>query len=198
MAGVAVTGMLPGKGRSMHHDADIEPDQRTAVDWEALLDRYGDEVLRHAYWYLRDEASAHDVAQETFVRLYRNINALRDLGAVRKWLLQTAGNLCKDRIKSWQERNVIAVADPAELPAVAAAVGPETVVLQQEERRRIVAAILRLPVIYREPIVLVYYHQLSTREAAQVLGLREGTLRSRMTRGRVLLAKMLAGEEDLR
>lgn len=71
-----------------------------------LYARYEAQVYRYAYHMLGHREDADDVKQETFVRAYQRMDSFRGDASVLTWLLRICGNLCRDRIKSWERRKV--------------------------------------------------------------------------------------------
>lgn len=158
------------------------------VAYEECLDRlmraHGDRLLRLCCVYLNDYASAQDAVQETFIKAYRHLDSLRDEGAASAWLTRIAINTCRSmRRNAW-----FRLVEPRETLPEAAQEMPEADAL--------LAEIARLPVKYREAVVLYYYQELSAREAAQLLQIPEKTFLTRLSRGRARLRTLLEGSED--
>lgn len=141
---------------------------------EAALARNGARVLHLAYSYLHNRADAEDVLQDAMVQLIRRAPAFESEEHEKAWLLRVAINLCKNRLKSpWHQR--------AELPEDYPAEGIP------EESLALLQAVSALPLPYREVIHLFYYDDATTAQIAALLGEREGTVRTRLSRARELL-----------
>ena len=136
---------------------------------------------------LNDSAMADDVAQDAFLRLWRNARNWR-AGEARfdTWLHRVVLNLCTDRLRRWR---VTFVAEPPE--QIDQALTADGQVLRDEAAAHVRAAVSRLPRRQREAIVLQTYQELSNVEAAAVLGVSVDALESLLSRARHSLRSML-------
>ncbi|ODT85274.1 RNA polymerase sigma factor [Phenylobacterium sp. SCN 70-31] len=157
----------------------------------ALVGRKLPRLLSLARRMLGDAAEAEDVAQEAFVRVWRQAPRWRP-GAARfdTWLHRVALNLCYDRLR---RRRELAVAEPPE--RVDEGPGPGRGLEAQDVGRRVDAALQALPDRQREALVLCHYQELGNLEAAAVMGVSVEALESLLSRGRRALRAVLA---DLR
>jgi RNA polymerase sigma-70 factor (ECF subfamily) len=149
-------------------------------------------ILALGYRMLGDAAEAEDVAQETFVRMWRQA-ARWQPGAARfdTWLHSVALNLCRDRLRRRREKTMSVlpeVVDPA--PAADAAME------QAAQAREVEAAIAALPERQREAIVLVHYQDLGNIAAAAAMSLSVEALESLLSRGRRSLRAYFSREKD--
>ena len=180
---------------------------------DASRDRFERLVLPHmdaaynlARWLTRDEESARDVTQEAFLRAFRFRDGLQGEDA-RPWLLAIVRNTFFTALR---EAKSVALSHEeyddemhGDLSEAAEAlfqrpVSPEAAVAAQADRKRLQACLERLPVAYREVIVLRELEELAYKEIARVLDVPTGTVMSRLARGRRLLGKYLLedGEES--
>ena len=144
----------------------------------ALLDQYGEHILRLAYSYLHNQSDAEDILQDTLIQYLRTAPVLESPAHEKAWLLRVAGNLSKNLLRAQGYRQ----ADQLE----------ETLVAQEREDLSYVwEAVKALPVHYREAIHLFYYEGYSTAQIAQILDQKESTVRSRLKRGREKLKPLL-------
>jgi len=151
--------------------------------FEVLVRTYQEPVVRFLTHLLSDRALADDVAQETFLRCYLKLNAYSFEGRFSTWLLRVAHNAGIDAIRSRVRRERLGTQ-----PAVSAT--------DPVLRAELVAALASLPVRLREPLLLVEVTGLRYREAAEVLGVPEGTVTSRVAHARARLARWFrAGDE---
>lgn len=183
------------------------------MDDEALLDRarrgdrdaFAELVTRHqdglytmALRLLGRPEDACDVVQETFMRAYVNLPKLRG-ASVRGWLYRVALNAGHDVLR----RGVRRPEDPLErgdgkiLDLPDPALGPDAVAEGRERARVVRRALLALPVDYREAVVLRDVNQLSYEEIAEALRVPLGTVKSRLSRARAMLAEGLRGNTAL-
>jgi RNA polymerase sigma factor (sigma-70 family) len=140
-----------------------------------------------AYRLLYDAAEAEDVAQEAFLRLWRQAASWRPGGArLDTWLHRVALNLCYDRLR----RQKRLAGDPPEMADEGP--GPERGLEAKDTGRRVAGALATLPARQREAIVLCHYQELGNIEAAQVLEISVEALESLLSRGRRALRAALA------
>lgn len=159
---------------------------------QAMVARKLPRLLALATRMLGDAAEAEDVAQECFVRLWRQASAWRP-GAARfdTWLHRVALNLVYDRLR---RRREIAVAAVPETPDPAP--GPDAGLAEADRAARVAAALQALPDRQREAIVLHYYQELSNIEAAQAMEVSVEALESLLARARRKLRALLEQEGD--
>ena len=144
------------------------------VDWEALVTHNETRLYRAALAILGDPQEAEDAVQDAFVRYLEKAPA--DLENSSAWLMRVLVNGCKSRLRlAWRR--------VGPLPETLAAPGPE----ERQELEELFA----LPPEDRVAIHLHYYEGYSTDEIAQILGCRPGTVRSRLSRARDRLRKLL-------
>ncbi|UCI31485.1 RNA polymerase sigma factor [Mesorhizobium sp. B4-1-4] len=141
-------------------------------------------ILSLAARMLGDTAEAEDVAQETFVRIWRHASSWRR-GSARfdTWIHRVTLNLCYDRLRrrrEWVTNDLPDVADPAPLPD------------SREETHRVERALQAIAPRQREAIILVYYQEMSNIEAAATLEISIDALESLLSRGRRALQAILA------
>ena len=161
------------------------------IDIDRLMRQYGTLVLRQAYFYLRDRHKAEDVCQEVFLRMYKKQPQLPDEQSEKAYLLRVTINLCKDVLKSAWHRRVSPMIEGYDAPHPDA--GPEEDAVQSEEKQQLYQAVLNLPAIYKDVVLLFYYHDLPTGQIAKILGIPEVTVRTRLMRARNRLETALKG-----
>jgi RNA polymerase sigma-70 factor (ECF subfamily) len=158
----------------------------------ALFDRCRDRVYTLALHLSADPAEAADVTQDVFVRVLGRLEQYRGEARFSTWLYRVVVNVFLDRRKA---RRRYAPLDEATLARRASAEpSPETAAIREQARARLMAALQRLPDTLRLPLVLRYGSGLSYGEIAATLGVREGTVASRLHRGLAQLARALATE----
>ena len=154
--------------------------------FEDLYQKYATDVLRVSYFYLGDRQKAEDVCQDVFVRLMTNAPELAE-GKEKAWLLKVALNRCRDIWRgAWMKRVVLGSPAFESIPA------PDDEGIRNDEEA-VMSAIHELPAIFREVILLHYYQGYGIGEIAEMMSLPEGTISSRLSRGRKKLELILEG-----
>ena len=161
--------------------------------------RFGDLALPHldsaynlARWLTRDDHDAQDVVQEAYLRAFRSFGSFRGDNA-RPWLLAIVRNTCYTWLKQHRRAEVEVPYDDEVHGGEDGAldVNPEAILARLDDVRLVDEALQRLPVGYREVVVLRDIEDLSYKEIARVAGLPIGTVMSRLARGRRLLVTHL-------
>lgn len=174
--------------------AALPADRSVAI--EQLMQEYGTKVLHLAYYYLKDRHTAEDVAQEVFIKAYRNWDSFRGESSAYTWLYKITVNLCRDKARSAWWRRLVPSDDPRssgndDLELNSPMESPEEEAIATDERDRLMEHVMQLPENYREAIVLYYYKDLSTVEIAEVTGQNENTIKTRLFRARAMLKDLL-------
>lgn len=160
--------------------------------FEGIVERWQFRLINLAWRFSRDHAVAEDMAQEAFLRIFRGLGGFRGQSAFSTWITSIAVNTYRSRIKP-NGRALVSL-DPGR-----AAAGPTPLhEFHERERAELVQrAVLTLPEKYRDAIVLFYFEEKDVAETARVLGMPEGTLKSRLHRGRELLRQRCSNMEEL-
>jgi RNA polymerase sigma factor (sigma-70 family) len=159
--------------------------------------RFEDEVLpcldaaySLARWLVRDEHAAEDVVQDAYLRALRYFSSFHG-GDARPWLLGIVRNCCYSWFAQQKRSHEIECdvedADGPSLDSQDRAVTPETLLQLKMEKAQLTAAVARLPVPFREALVLREIEELSYDDIARVLQVPKGTVMSRLSRARRLL-----------
>jgi len=163
-----------------------------------LVLKYQNMAYNHAYALLGDSSSAEDTAQESFIKAFQNISRFRG-GSFRAWLLKIVTNSAYDSLRQSGRRRARALlpadqdGEEIESPAWLADSGPsvETIVEQRELSKEIYRLLDQLPSVYRSVITLIDLYELEYTEAAEVLKIPLGTLKSRLARARLQIREKL-------
>jgi RNA polymerase sigma-70 factor (ECF subfamily) len=144
--------------------------------------------FRTACLILGNRADAEDAVQEAFLRAWRFRDSLTSVPSIRPWLYRVVVNSCYSKLRQEiPHRDRRAVDGPlAHLPAEEP--GPETSAERGAVADTVLAALGRLPLSLRVPVVLRYYADLSERDIARAIGRRQGTVKSRLHEARRRLA----------
>ncbi len=160
-------------------------DPNTLLD--ELMTVYGKEVWNYAYSITRKWDMADDITQEVFIKVYRHIDSFRRDASVKTWLLTITRNTAIDFQRSAFFRKVT-LSDWLEEKGERRSVEHE--MMEKWAVNEMWDLVLKLPAKYREAIILFAHHQLSMKEMADVLGVTEGTVKSRLFHARQKLSKM--------
>lgn len=157
--------------------------------FEGVVRRWQGPLVNLAYRFCRDRGRAEEMAQEAFLRAYRSLGTWRRDAAFSTWLFAVATNVYCSEIRRIPPRassldDVPEPIDPGSHASIEDAYRDHLV-------RRAVQA---LPARYREALTLFYFHDMNVAAAAVSLGLPEGTLKARLSRGRALLRRKLSRE----
>ena len=153
--------------------------------FEELVTRLQKRVYGFAYHHLRDTHEAHDLAQEIFVKLYRNLARFDPERPFEPWFWKLAANTSIN----YRRRRVPQPAEPA-----AEAIDPEG--SRAEHDPGLVEALAQLDPAYRLPVLLHYYADLSLEQVSLSLGLTVPAVKSRLHRARAQLRNSLAEAEE--
>lgn len=168
--------------------------RETRVTFAEAVQEHQDEVFGVALRILGDRDAALDAASRAFMKAFRSWDRYDQTRPVRHWLLRIAANeaitIGRGRTR---ERARQTAADDA-LEVADAAPAPDATAVAREERERVRAAVAALPDLYRVPVVLRYFSDLSIEEIAAVTGRPAATLGVQLLRARALLRSALGSE----
>lgn len=183
-----------------HHDVTLDValvERHRCGDLQAfdeLYERFGEMIYNLALRLAGNREEAADLTQEIFLRIYRHLGSFGGRSTLKTWVFRIAINHCRDRLSRHypatqsiddeaEEGNGVTIADPGR--------GPEELAVAADEGRRVMEGLSRVPPVFREAVVLRDLEGLSYEEIAEVLGVRVGTVRSRIARGREQLRILL-------
>ncbi|MFQ5524821.1 MAG: RNA polymerase sigma factor [Thermoanaerobaculia bacterium] len=175
----------------MTSDAELIAGARSgeAAAFGEIVDRHKDALVGYLYRMVGNRERAEDVAQEAFLRLFQRSRHYQERGQLKAYLFRIATNLVRseerrafrwDRIRSFLR------------PGLDASPPQERELLETELQRELLQAIAALPVRYRAPLVLREIDGWRYRAISEALGCSEGTVKSRIHRGRSLLRQRLS------
>lgn len=159
--------------------------------WEEIVVEHTPRVYRLAYRLTGNVQDAEDLTHDVFVRVFRSLSSYRP-GTFEGWLHRITTNMFLDRMRRKQRIRFDALAEDADGRLPATDRGPEQVVLDAEFDDDVQRALDALPPDFRAAVVLCDIEGLSYEEIAATLGLKLGTVRSRIHRGRSQLRASLA------
>jgi len=160
----------------------------TEEEFNEKYERYSNMIFKISILNLKNIADAEDVTQEVFLKLMCQTNTeFVDADHEKCWIIRVTINLCKDRIKSFWNKNKNNIEDYQELYS-------DNLFEVDYHDLEILQKIMKLPVKYKEVIHLYYYEGYSIKEISKILNYGESTIKMRMKRGREAL-KMEMEEE---
>ena len=169
--------------------------------WRELVRRHTRKVFGLAYRFAGRVDEAEDLTQEVFVKVYERLERYRaDTGSFGTWLMTVARNHAIDHYRRRREERLRTFDAAEDLERFASREERQDRSLEREERARLVRRAVRsLPRELREALVLCDLQGLAYEEIAESLGVPLGTVKSRINRGRLELARRLLGRrEELR
>jgi len=156
--------------------------------FEVLVRRHQDRLWAVALRTVGDREDAADALQNALVAAYRSAAGFRGDAAVTTWLHRIVVNACLDVVRRRTARPTDPLPEAAREPA-----DPRDRFAESDTAAAVAAALATLPVDQRAALVLVDVHGYGVEQAAAILGVPTGTVKSRCARGRARLAPMLAG-----
>jgi RNA polymerase sigma-70 factor (ECF subfamily) len=175
-------------GSSRMNSTSAGRDRRRKFD--ELVGVFHQDMYRYAVWLCRDKAIAEDVVQEALLRAWKSLDALRDDGAAKQWLL----TIVRRENARYFERRRLDTVDVDNLTPSQEAILAEAPDDQLDELRE---AIYGLDDDYREPLVLQVLMGFSTNEIAEQMGLKQGAVLTRLHRARLKLKELVQSEGAL-
>lgn len=153
-------------------------------EFELVYERYKDMVYRIAFTYMKNRQESEDVLQDVFLKLYTMERKFDGEEHRRRWLIRVTVNLCKNRLNLfWNTRrcSLEMIGEIADSPGSG----------------DVIAAVLELPEKPRTAVYLYYVEGYKCKEIAEILQIKESTVKMRLKRGRELLKQQWKGEEVL-
>jgi RNA polymerase sigma-70 factor (ECF subfamily) len=161
--------------------------------WEQIVRQNWRKVFNVAYKFVGKHDEAEDLTQDIFLKIFKALKTFDRRANFQTWIISISRNLCIDHYRSVRkERQTIARdVDSSELQPATPDRGPYAQAEHQDLRAQLRQALETLPVTLRTAVVLRDLQELSYQEIADRLGLPEGTVKSRINRGRIELAHQL-------
>ncbi len=151
------------------------------IQMEQLYEKYSDTVFRTAYSVVKNVAEAEDITSEVFIKLFTYDKVFESEEHEKAWLIRITVNKCKDLFRSFRIKNRVTMES-------------WQAYCETDEESAVMEAVMSLPEKYRVAVHLFYFEGYSTDEIGQMLGVKGHTVRTRLSRARSQLIKLL-GEE---
>lgn len=150
---------------------------------KAALEEYADMIRRICFLYLKNYHDVEDVFQDVFLKYALRDEPFESHSHEKAWLIRVATNSCKDMLKSFFRRKVTSIEDLTIEPSYVS-----------EESKDVLHAVIQLPEKYRIVIYMFYYEGYSAVEIAKMLGKKENTIYTWLSRARTQLKSSLGGD----
>ena len=167
--------------------------------FEQLIGPMEQKIWRICWHYTGNRETAEDCGQEAMLRIWRSLDTYRGDCVLESWVYRIAANCCMDYLRKKKRDKSVSVEplqeqgfDPAD-PSP----GTEEQVVAADERQRLREAIRSLPEEQREALILTQLEKVPYEEAAGLLGISEGTVKSRVNRAKARLKEILSEEREL-
>lgn len=157
------------------------------TEYERIVREYLDMVYRIALNHTGKTSDADDVVQQTFYKLLSVRFDFNNEEHIKRWLIRVCINECNSLFSCFWRKNVQLFSDTSEMEEER--IGDP--VFENQERQMLFSAVQHLPAVCRSVVYLFYYEGYKTQEIAQILHMREATVRTRLVRGRKLLKEEL-------
>jgi RNA polymerase sigma-70 factor (ECF subfamily) len=161
--------------------------------WELIVRQHWRKVFNVAYKFVGKHDEAEDLTQDIFLKIFKSLDTFDRRANFQTWLISVSRNLCIDHYRSVRkERETIdRQVDANELTPAAPDAGPIAALEQRDRVTLLRQALAKLPESLRTAVVLRDLQELSYQEIADRLHLPEGTVKSRINRGRTELARQV-------
>ena len=150
------------------------------TEFSRIAKKYTDIVYRATLSYCKNKSDAEDAVQNTFLKLLKTDTQFADDDHIRRWLIRSAMNECKNIWKSFWHRNVTSIDDLEKEPAYI-----------ESEKRELFHEVMKLPNRYSAVLHLYYYEGYNCKEIADILNISESTVQTRLMRARNKLKEKL-------
>ena len=166
------------------------------ADFDTLYRAQSRRVLQTCRYLLGSSDEAEDAAQEVFLRARQRFEQYDRERPFSHWILAVASHHCLDRLRRrGRETRLFETVDVERVAAPAREPGPLAALLARERGRQVREAVAALPVKYRVPLVLAYFHELAYAEIGAILGIEPGHVAVLVFRGRKQLRRMLTAPD---
>lgn len=173
----------------------FQRDVRLAFD--LLVERFQNPLMNYIFRFTGNKEDAADILQDTFIRVYRKKHLYRTIARFSTWVYTIAGNLAKSELRRGHRKYIRPIERKKDndeewsIPLPDGEPLPDRVADSNIVYERIQKALLQLPDVFREAVVLRDIQELSYEEIAEIVEMPIGTVKSRISRGRLQLKEIL-------
>ena len=167
--------------------------------FEQLIEPLEQLIWRVCRHYTGDRGAAEDCGQEAMIRIWRNLGGYRGDCTLESWVYRIAANCCMDWLRKKKRDRSESIEPLREkgFDQADTAPGTEDRVVAADERKRLREAIAQLPEDQRDALMMTQLERISYEEAASILNVSEGTVKSRVNRAKARLKELLTAEGEL-
>ena len=153
-------------------------------EYTRIFNLFKNDVYRLAFSYTKNYFETDDIVQSVFIKLYKNFDRFEDDICIKKWLTRVTINECKTLFLSAWKRKMFPITEKE-----------ENIAIDKEKQKDIglIDSLFQLPKKYRIVLFLFYYEDYKIKEIAEILNIKESTIKTRLSRGRTLLKDVLKG-----
>ena len=151
-------------------------------EYTRIFNLFKNDVYRLAFSYTKNYFETEDIVQSVFIKLYKNFYKFEDDVSIKKWLTRVTINECKTLFLSSWKRKMFPITDKE-----------EKIAIDQQKESNLIDSLFQLPKKYRIVLFLFYYEDYKIKEIAEILNIKESTIKTRLNRGRSLLKDILKG-----
>lgn len=163
--------------------------------FEEIVHRYKNRLLNFVFRFIGQEDEAEDIVQDTFLKVYKNKHAYKNIARFSTWIYTIAGNLAKTELRKKKRRKLFSISrdgvDEKEFEIPAPALTPEQNTEMVFKEKAIQDAIEKLQDKFKTVIILRDIQELSYDEISKIVGVPLGTIKSRVNRARLKLQELL-------
>ncbi len=170
--------------------------------FETLVEHYQQQVYHLALRMVGNESDAQDLAQEAFIRAWRGLGSFQFTSQFSTWLYRLTSNICIDFLRAQKRRKVVSLTmlrddEDSQWDLPDSEPLPEQQMIAAEEREHLARAFAALDPEFRQVLTLRIVNGCSYQQISQILGVAEGTVKSRLSRAREQLRKKMAANGNL-
>lgn len=154
----------------------------TAQDFEYYVNTFSGVIFRTAMCYVKNKADADDIIQEVFLKLYTSDTYFVNDAHAKAWLIKVTANMCRNMLKNPWRRLIQPIEAAEDMPA------------ESEKESGLIDIIMKMKSKNRIVLYMHYFEGYSTREIAEILGIKENAVTSQLYRGRKQLKDLLLEE----
>ena len=151
-------------------------------EYTKIFNLFKNDVYRLAFSYTKNYLESDDIVQSVFIKLYKNFDRFEDDICIKKWLTRVTINECKTLFLSAWKRKMFPITEKE-----------ENIAIDKPKDIGLIDSLFQLPKKYRIVLFLFYYEDYKIKEIAEILNIKESTIKTRLSRGRTLLKDVLKG-----